>query len=275
MGFFSSLTGSSQKRALWQKAQSDLAAGKKLGESISGAYDGLADEQTKGQQAILDSFGGAFDANTQGYEGALGFLNPYLTGGQGANTQYLDALGVNGNDAQNAFYQNEQDSAGFQAGLGAGVDDLMARYAATNTGRVGEDGLARSGRVLKGLQGYGNRYLNDYVNSKLNHLSGLQGQGYNAAQNAANLTSNYYGNLGNLGLAQGQAQNQYYALPAGTRAQGQLGAANALYQGQTNYNNGIAEGSLAKANATNNLFSQGLSLLTSPIKQNSFLGWGG
>lgn len=272
MGFLSSLTGSNQKEALWEQAQNDLRAAKKYGNSLKSAYGTLADQQVLGQQAILDSYDSAFDANNQGYEGALSYLTPYIDSGRDASNLYYDALGLNGNDAQNTFYQNEQDSAGFQAGLSAGVDDLMSRYNATSTGRVGEDGLARSGRVLKGLQGYGNRYLNDYVNAKLDRLYGQQNLGYNAAQRAANLTSDYWKNTGNLNLAQGEAQNAYYTVPAETRAQGDLGAAGALYQGQQAYNSGIAGGRIAKSNATNNLVTQGLSLLTSPIKPNSLLG---
>lgn len=260
MGFFSDLTGSSAKKALWTQAEKNLTASKQYGNSYANSHNQLSEAQTQGQQAILDSFDNAYNTNEQGYNEALNYYAPFIDQGEDASRVYRDALGLNGDGSQNEFYDNEQNSAGFQSGLNAGIGALMAKYAATNTARIGEDGLPRSGRVLKGLQEHGNRYLGDYIGNKLSHLNSLQGQGYNAAQGAANLTSNYYGNQGNLNLAQGQAENQYHTIPAETISQGQLGKAQALYQGQTNYNNGIAQGQITKSNATNNLVTQGLNL---------------
>lgn len=262
MGFFSDLTGSSQKKALKRKALDDLVASQTYGKRYDRAHNELADQQTLGQQAIIDSFGDAFDTQEQGYNQALNYYDPFIQDGGRATDLYFDALGINGDQAQNEFYQNEMNSPGFQEGLNTGVDALMSRYAATNTGRVGPDGLPRSGRVLKALQRHGNQYLNNHVGQKLGHLASLQGQGYNASQHAAGLTTDYFKNKGNLNLGYGQARNEYYTVPANTRYQGKLGKAQALFQGQTGYNSGIAQSKIAKANATNNLFTQGLSLGT-------------
>lgn len=260
MGFFSDITGSSSKKALFKKADDDLRAAQALGGSVNNAYNQFGDAQELGLQTVVDSYGNAQQRQLEGYDQALGYFNPYIESGQHSSRQYGDALGLHGDAAQNEFYQNEQNSAGFQAGLDAGVDSLMRRFGATDTARLGADGLPRSGRVLKSLQDYGNRYTTDYINNKLRHLSGLQNQGFDASGRAASITGNHYNNQANLELGLGQAQNEYYQAPAQSRLQGELGRAQALYQGQTGHNSTIAQGKIAKSNATNNLFTQGLNL---------------
>jgi hypothetical protein len=260
MGFFSDITGKSAKKALFRKADDDLRAARALGGAINTAYDSFSDAQEQGLGHVVDSYDDARKRQAEGYDQTLGYYNPFIENGALASEQYYNGLGINGDEAQNTFYNNEQNSAGFQSGLDAGVDSLMRRFGATDTARLGADGLPRSGRVLKSLQDYGNRYTTDYINNKLAHLNGLNNQGYDASGRAASITGNYYDNQANLDLGQGQAENQYYQAPAQSRLQGKLGQAQTVYQGQTGYNSGIAQGKIAKSNATNNLFTQGLNL---------------
>lgn len=263
MGFLDDITGKTAEKAIQQKGIADQAAYKQFGTTSRNAFNNLADQQAIGQQAIVDSYDNAQGTLQTGFNSALDYFQPYIDGGQGASQRYNDALGVNGYDAQSQFINEEQSSPAFQAGLSAGVDDLMSRFAATNTGRVEADGLPRSGRVLKSLQGFGNRYLSDHINDRLTHLNTLNGQGFNASQGAANLTTNYANNQGNIDLGRGQAVNQSYALPASTRQQGQLTQAQANLNGALGFNNGNAQGDIAGANGINNLVTQGLNFASS------------
>lgn len=135
---------------------------------------------------------------------------PTFEQGQGALGLLSNALGINGPAAQSSFFSGFQTDPGYQAGLDAGIQALDRSAAAR--------GLLRSGGQQRDLFGFGQRYLSEAFNNRLNSLFGL-GQygtnlGFNTATNRANLLT---------GAGQGIANAQF-----GT---GQLMANNFINQG--------------------------------------------
>ena len=184
MSFFSALLGSDAAKASRQGAAAQVA--------------GLR----QGEKSIKEG---------------IGYLQPYAETGKGGLNLLADALGVNGPEAQAAYFANFQTDPGYIAERDAGV-------AAVEQGAA-SGGALRSGGTLKALQEYGQRFMRQSFLDRLNALTGVSGQGLTAAGGQAELQRDIAGIRSGIGTAQ---------------ASGIVGAANAKTAGATNlFNAGV------------------------------------
>lgn len=168
MGFFQDLLGSSQRKDLKQaKAQADTAL------------------QTGTQQ------GNAY------YDAATGTLQPFVQGGTQANDLYLNAIGVNGQDAQQQVQDNFLTDP-FRAQNGQLADEALVR--SLNARGASRGGLAALAVSRANLE----RGSEDY-NNWLNRLQGASTQGASAAGAQAGVQTGQ-GDL-NFGAGQQKAAN--------------------------------------------------------------------
>lgn len=151
------------------------------------------------------------------YQEGKNLLLPYTKGSQSALNLYGNAVGANGAQAQQGFYNNFQYDPGFQTALNSSLDETMKRYSIM--GRTG-GGLANS--LLKTGQ---NARLGAY-RDRANQLLGLAEFGRGAAGTIAGIgqqsAANQGSNLATAGLARGE---------------GIIGAGNALLGGINSYMN--------------------------------------
>jgi hypothetical protein len=176
MSFFSSFTGSAQKKAI-NKASNEA-------------------------MGYLDSSGAAARGDiTAGADRAYGYLDPYAASGGKANALLANFLGANGADAQRQAFEGFQADPGWQASQEAGIGALDRSAAAR--------GGLYSGAQQKALYDYGQKNMLDAFNQRINALSGFSGQGLQAAGAGANIASNTGNALGNLtfGIGQQKAAN--------------------------------------------------------------------
>lgn len=154
-------------------------------------------------------------AEKKGTKKATSYLKPYMQTGQGANTLLADALGINGPEAQSAYFTNFQNDPGYIAARDAGADTIEQSTA------VG--GMLHSGNTLKALQDYGQRLMWSQFQDRLKGLAGETQQGLTAGTTAGGYQTQFGRNkadiLGQIGAA---------------RASGIVGAANAGVQGTQN-----------------------------------------
>jgi len=176
MGFFDSFTGKAQAKQI-----------KKSSAEAMGYLD------TAGTAARGDI--------TAGADKAYGYLDPYAASGGQANALLGNFLGINGADAQTQAFSGFQNDPGWLASQQAGIGALDRSAA----GR----GNIYSGAHMKGLYDYGQKNMLGAYNDRINALSGMSGQGANAAGAAAGVASNTGNALGNLtfGLGQQKASN--------------------------------------------------------------------
>ncbi len=188
MGFFGGLFGGSQRKKLRQ-------AEAKATENMN-LYSNLGRENEE-----------------RWYDKSMDFLRPQLESGNRALETYETALGLRGKDAQAGYFAEFENDPGFKAGLDAGTDAVQKNAAAR--------GFSLSGRALKELQDYGQRYQSDAYDKRMTRIGDLAGKGRETAVGAANLTSNtggrlsqsYYnqgGNLANINLQTGAALADTY-----------------------------------------------------------------
>ena len=156
----------------------------------------------------------------------IGYLEPYEQTGQDSNKLLADALGVNGPEAQAAYFANFQQDPGYLAERDAGV-------AAVDQGAAA-GGMLRSGGTMKALQEYGQRFQRQSFLDRLGFLQNMGGQGFQAASGQANIRGQIAGAQADMGTA---------------RASGIVGAANARTAGSQNlFNAGVSlAGSALKA----------------------------
>lgn len=151
------------------------------------------------------------------YQEGKNFLTPYLKGSQSALNLYGNALGANGGQAQQGFYNNFQHDPGFQTALNSSLDETMKRYSIM--GRTG-GGLANS--LLKTGQ---NALLGAY-DKRVSQLGDLAGFGRGTASTIA-------------GIGQQSAATQGGHMAQGGLHQGNsmISAGNALINGLNSYAN--------------------------------------
>lgn len=192
MGFFDSFTGKSQQKEL-DRAQRDsnrlLDAGRKTAERQINDDTDRAEGLYRGVEGTLnDQYGVGRNALTQGRDSALGYLAPYLQGGQQANALYGDALGVNGLEKQQAFGANYAASDPFRAqNQGEAANSLMKVLNARGLSGsgYGAEAVARQ-QLLRGSEDYGNY---------LSRLGGYAQSGQQAAGQSAQIAGNYGGQI--------------------------------------------------------------------------------
>lgn len=166
--------------------------------SIFGANK-AADAAKKGQKLQARQF-----------EETKALLQPYTGAGTNALEQYGNAVGLNGADKQQAFYDNFQHDPGFETSLNNALTETMKRYSITgNTGGNLANALLKTGQ---------NAIYGQYQN-RLSQLGGLVDTGRAAA-----------GTLAGAGQASATAQGNLLAQAGQYLGNGIIGAG----QGFTN-----------------------------------------
>lgn len=127
---------------------------------------------------------------------AIGYVAPYASAGDGALQQYLDAIGVNGADAQKRFHSGFMDDPGFQAALDQGQRQVE------HSALVG--GYGNSGSHMKELFQFGENQRLGAFNSRLDRLSQLSNLGLTASGQAGGFESGRGSGLAQIALGQGK-----------------------------------------------------------------------
>jgi len=147
-------------------------------------------------------FGGGGDAPDYGEAIALmqqekaaaeGRINPWIEGGQAANTQLMAQLGLGGGQAFDVTQL-----PGYQRSLEQGLS-------AVNQAGAGA-GMLMSGQRLKGLQQAGQDVFGQYYGDYMNRITGLGSQGLGAATNLSQMGLGAAGNMSNMMMQQAQQE---------------------------------------------------------------------
>ncbi len=181
------------------------AAANQAGDIGANAYSTAAGQGVTGLNSAIGQ-------TTTGTNQALSFLSPYVQGGTGSMSILNDALGINGPEAQAAYYRNFQTDPGFMATQRAGVNALDQSAAS--------GGMLRSGGQMKSLYNYGQQNMQNAFQDRLARLFAVGGQGLTAADNSAT-------------IAQGGSNSiaDYLRQIGGVRGEGTIGSANSKIGG--------------------------------------------
>ena len=194
MGFFSSFTGSAQRkdqRGGYNESNAILDAGYGRAQgNLSEGYGRADSAYSDGRSDINAGYGAALSALSGGSDRAAGQYQPYADSGRSANTIYGNALGLNGQGAQQEFNRNYQGDPFRQSNADFASNALMRQY---NARGMSGGGLAAAAVAQENLR----RGSTDYENH-LSRLQGASGQGLQAASGIAGIYQN-----------QGQQQAQY------------------------------------------------------------------
>jgi hypothetical protein len=151
-----------------------------------------------GANKAADAQKAAARTQAKAFEEGKNLLLPYTKGSTEALTQYGNAVGVNGRDAQSRYYQDFQADPGFQTALNNSLDETMRRYSIV--GRTG-GGMANS--LLK----TGQNALMGAYDKRLSQLGGLVDTGRGAASSIASMgqqsAAGQASSLANAGMLQG------------------------------------------------------------------------
>jgi hypothetical protein len=121
---------------------------------------------------------------------------PYARSGAAADKIYNDAVGVNGQPAQSAFFSSFQNDPGYQATLDAGRNQI--EHSAVVRGG------ANSGATMKELFSFGQRQQQSQFQDRLDRLAGLGTRGFEATGQRADIETGRYGSLADLALKKGK-----------------------------------------------------------------------
>jgi len=148
-------------------------------------------------------------------------LRPAIESGDRARGSLEGALGLQGRETQQGFYDNFQTDPGFQNSVDYGIRNIDAR--------MGALGLRRSGNTLAALQDFGQRSMYDAYQNRLGRLGALASGGQATAGQLAGLNVASAANQGqaiqNAGYYQGAGyQNAANALGSGLNSYGVLQA---------------------------------------------------
>jgi len=118
-----------------------------------------------------------------------GALGSQLSNGTQASNTLAGLLGGQGTAAQNAAFQNWQNSTGYQFGLNQGTQAITQNNAAS--------GLLDSGATAKALDTYGQQYANTQYQNYINPLQNLV--------NSGNQAGSVVGSVGNVSNSSGSS----------------------------------------------------------------------
>ena len=182
-----------------------------------------AASKKKGAKKAAAAIQGAADKNNvlagQVYQDSTNALAPYAQTGNPAGTQINAMLGLGGQPAQNAGFDNFRNSTGYQFRLGEGMDAVNSGYAGA--------GVLQSGAALRGAQEYGQNFASNEFSNYAGLLDNQQRLGLSATMGQVGLGQNYVGTVSgnNMYAADGQAnaaiirsQNNPFAALAGSLA---------------------------------------------------------
>lgn len=138
------------------------------------------------------------DEQRRQYDNTRELLNPYVNAGVGSLGSLQNALGVNGNSAQNAFYQQLQNSPAYAAMLKQGNNAILQNASAT--------GGLRGGNTQAALAQFAPNLLNNLAQQQIGQFGSLVSLGQNAAAGVGNAGMQTGNNIANLLGQQGAAQ---------------------------------------------------------------------
>ncbi len=151
-----------------------------------------------GSQSMANAAQQSAGLQQQRFNQAAGFEQPYLQSGQNSLNLYNNATGVNGNAAQQSYYNNFQNDPGFQSSVNYGLQQIQAQNAA--------QGLGLSGNTLTALQNYSQQALSQEYQTRLGDLFQGAKLGANSANALAAASTSSGTAQGNFNVAAGQAQ---------------------------------------------------------------------
>jgi len=152
------------------------------------------------------------------YGKAQGFsrpTKPIVAGQKGSLQLQQDLIGLNGNAAQQAAYDQIQNSAGFQSQLQLGQNAMLQNAAAT--------GGLRGGNTQAAMAQFAPALLNQAIASQYQNLGGITALGQNAAAMQGNAGMQSANAIGGLYQSQG-ANTAGYQLARGQNAQNMIGS---------------------------------------------------
>ncbi len=176
-----------------------------IGSSLLGGLLGSRGAKRAGQamEAGLREGQRRFDEQAERAEGfvntgadrAVGYMQPYTSGGQNALKLYMDAIGVNGREAQAAYHAGFQDDPGFQAALDTGRQQID--HSAIFRGR------GDSGSTMKELFQFGERERLGAFRDRMDRLSSLSTIGLQAGKVAGDYEAGRGSTLADIALKRG------------------------------------------------------------------------
>lgn len=171
-----------------------------------------AQQAAKAQKKAYNQAG---DVRRAGMDKSMGYLQPWEESGRQGQELLNDALGINGPEAQAAFYQNFQNDPGFAAVQNEGVNTVEQSRA------VG--GGLKSGATMKALMDYGQKLQQSVFQDRLTRLGDVGKMGATTATNMASLTDSGFKDLAGYEVGKGTAT-----------ASGLINASNAQQMGTQN-----------------------------------------
>lgn len=212
------------------------------GKSAKRAYQFLGQQIQRGADTYTDYANRGIDEQRGALSSALDYLDPAAQTGDNARNVLASLFGANGPDASQGAIQSILSNPAYQFRLGEGLKALDR--SATSRGNL------YSGSTMKAAQRYGEGLASDEINRSSDVLMKLLGYGQQAGGQAAQANLGTGTNIANMLTGIGDAQRQ-----------GIVGNASSY-----------ASGKIAQSNASNNLLSQGIGLLTAPLSGGSILG---
>ena len=194
------------------QASSGMAA------NAGGAFDAQAYLAQNPDVAANPAFAANPEAHYNQYGKAEGRARPVTaaTAGQKGSLQLQqDLIGLNGNAAQQAAYDQIQNSAGFKSQLQLGQNAMLQNAAAT--------GGLRGGNTQAAMAQFAPALLNQAIGAQYQNLAGMTALGQNAAAMQGNAGMNSANSIGNLYQSQG-ANTAGYQLARGQNTQNMIGS---------------------------------------------------
>lgn len=183
---------------------------------LGGAATGLG--SYLGAETAANAAKQSSNLEQQHFNLASSYQQPYIQSGQNSLNQYNNAIGVNGAEPEQAYYQNFQNDPGFQASVNYGLQNIQASNAA--------QGMELSGNTLAALQNYSQNSLSQEYQTRLIDL--LQG---------AQLGANSANSLTSAATSSGATQGNYNLLSGVYQGTGLANTVNALGGSANNYAN--------------------------------------
>lgn len=183
-----------------------------------------------------------------------GYMQPYMAAGTNALKTYQDALGLNGADAQKAYYSSFETDPGWQAANDAALNATNDRYRLTGSS---------GGNVRAALYNQGQQNMLGAYNTRLAQIQGLVSGGQNAASTLVGSGTS----LGTAGanLLSGAGQNIAQGISgAGNAVSGMFGNMANMNMFQQYLNTGMAGASGGNTGATAGMLS-GYGVGSNPI----------
>ncbi|MEO0943250.1 MAG: hypothetical protein AAFY06_00210 [Pseudomonadota bacterium] len=160
--------------------------------------DDIRRGKNEANQILDEYYNSGRGIEEQYFDQAIGYLEPGLRSGDRAQTRLDNALGINGAEAQQQFYDAFQEAPGFKAQLAHGTK--------TVSNNANAQGYSLSGRAQKELQSYGQKYQQEEYRDHLNRLERRTAAANSQRQGAADLTSRTGNNLAQSYYGQGGAK---------------------------------------------------------------------